>query len=98
MAKSSKGKPEPKAPKGKAVAKSSNGKPVPKSSKRKTDKAITTTADPAPTAQTDIPANATEHAIARRAYELYIARDREPGHELDDWFQAAREIRDAPPS
>jgi hypothetical protein len=95
MAKSSTGKPVAKS---KAVAKSSNGKPATKSSKKKTGKAVTTTTDPSPKAQTESPANATEHAITRRAYELYLARDSEPGHELDDWFQAEREIREAPPS
>ena len=31
--------------------------------------------------------------IRRRAYELYEARDREDGHELDDWLRAEEEIR-----
>lgn len=30
--------------------------------------------------------------LARRAYELYQARGREPGHELEDWLQAEREV------
>ena len=30
--------------------------------------------------------------IARRAYELCQARGGEPGHELEDWLQAEREI------
>jgi len=30
--------------------------------------------------------------VAQRAYELYQARGGEPGHELDDWLQAEREI------
>ena len=30
--------------------------------------------------------------LARRAYELYQARGEEPGHELEDWLQAEREI------
>lgn len=30
--------------------------------------------------------------IARRAYELYVQRGYQPGHELDDWIQAEREI------
>lgn len=33
-----------------------------------------------------------EEHIRRRAYELYEARGREDGHELDDWFQARREL------
>ena len=30
--------------------------------------------------------------IRRRAYEIYLRRGNEPGHELDDWLQAEREI------
>jgi len=33
-----------------------------------------------------------EH-IRTRAYELYEARGREPGHEWEDWLQAEREVR-----
>ena len=29
-----------------------------------------------------------EEQIRRRAYELYEARGREDGHDLDDWLQA----------
>jgi len=34
--------------------------------------------------------------IARRAYELYVARGRETGHDLDDWLTAQRDIQAAP--
>jgi hypothetical protein len=27
-----------------------------------------------------------------RAYLIYLARNRQPGHELDDWLQAEREL------
>jgi hypothetical protein len=30
--------------------------------------------------------------IARRAYDLFIARGGQPGHELDDWLQAESEL------
>ena len=30
--------------------------------------------------------------IARRAYELYEARGREDGHDLEDWLRAESEI------
>jgi hypothetical protein len=30
--------------------------------------------------------------VARRAYELYEARGREPGRDVDDWLQAEREL------
>jgi hypothetical protein len=32
-------------------------------------------------------------AIARRAYELYVARGLTDGHDLDDWLEAERELR-----
>jgi hypothetical protein len=31
--------------------------------------------------------------IARRAYELFLARGSEHGHDVEDWLQAEREIR-----
>ena len=31
--------------------------------------------------------------IASRAYELFIQRGGEPGHDLDDWLQAESELR-----
>jgi hypothetical protein len=34
--------------------------------------------------------------IAQRAYELAAQRDFRPGHELDDWLQAEREIEAGP--
>jgi len=40
------------------------------------------------------PAAVTDRDIARRAYELYEARGREHGHDLDDWLQAERELQD----
>lgn len=33
--------------------------------------------------------------VARRAYDLYLARGCEPGHDIDDWLQAEREVRSA---
>jgi Protein of unknown function (DUF2934) len=33
-----------------------------------------------------------EEQIQRRAYQLYEARGREDGHELDDWLRAEEEI------
>jgi hypothetical protein len=33
--------------------------------------------------------------IARRAYELYLRRGGDHGHDLDDWLQAERQLRDA---
>ena len=33
-----------------------------------------------------------EIQIRERAYELYVARGREDGHDLEDWFRAEEEI------
>jgi hypothetical protein len=33
--------------------------------------------------------------IARRAYDLYLARGCEPGHDVEDWLQAERDLRGA---
>lgn len=27
-----------------------------------------------------------------RAYQIYLSRNRQPGHALDDWLQAEREL------
>lgn len=35
----------------------------------------------------------THDEIARRAYELYLARGSRPGHQDEDWLQAERELR-----
>jgi len=32
-------------------------------------------------------------AIRQRAFEIYVARGRTPGHEVEDWVQAERELR-----
>jgi len=65
-----------------------------KSAKRKTV-ALATAADHSAEVLTDATANVTEHDIARRAYDLYLARDHQHGHDLDDWLQAERELRDS---
>jgi hypothetical protein len=44
-----------------------------------------------PTPITESPRNI-EERIRRRAYELYVARGREDGHDLDDWLRAESEI------
>jgi Protein of unknown function (DUF2934) len=33
-----------------------------------------------------------EEEIRNRAYEIYLQRGRQPGHELEDWLQAEREL------
>ena len=32
--------------------------------------------------------------IARRAYELYLARGCDAGHDVEDWLQAERELQE----
>jgi DUF2934 family protein len=34
----------------------------------------------------------TPEEIAQRAYEIFLARGGEPGHDLDDWLQAELEL------
>jgi hypothetical protein len=63
-----------------------------KSATRRTADALTTAADRSPKALTDATANVTQHDIARRAYDLYLARHHEHGHDLGDWLQAEREL------
>ncbi len=51
-----------------------------------------------PTSATSRPTNTlgsqvTDEQIARRAYELYLARGCEHGHDAEDWKQAERELR-----
>ena len=41
----------------------------------------------------DRSANVTEYDIARHAYALYLARDCEDGHDVDDWLQAERALQ-----
>ena len=39
-----------------------------------------------------LPQAASEQEIRGRAYEIYLERGAEPGHELEDWLQAEREL------
>ena len=34
----------------------------------------------------------TTEEIAQRAYEIFLARGGEPGHDFDDWLQAESEL------
>jgi hypothetical protein len=38
--------------------------------------------------------NGMEQSIQQRAYELYLNRGEQPGHEMEDWLQAEREIKE----
>lgn len=39
-----------------------------------------------------LPHSTHEQAIRNRAYEIYLLRGGQPGHELEDWLQAEREL------
>jgi hypothetical protein len=41
------------------------------------------------------PRNPITDAIAARAFELFLARGAQHGHDLDDWLQAEREFAQA---
>ncbi len=59
--------------------------------KAKTNERTATAADPAP--KSPRPATVTNDDIARGAYDLYLARGCEHGHDVEDWLQAERELR-----
>jgi hypothetical protein len=63
--------------------------------KATTKPAVATAADRAPRKAVR-PAALTESDIARRAYDLYVARGREDGHDMEDWLQAEQELRADP--
>ena len=60
--------------------------------KAKTGEAVTTAADSTSKSQVQ-PATVTNSDVARRAYDLYLGRGCEHGHDVDDWMQAERELR-----
>jgi hypothetical protein len=64
-----------------------------KSTKRKTEDAATTGPDFSPTPLANGAGSAPDSDIARRAYDRYLARGREHGHDLEDWLQAERALR-----
>lgn len=39
-----------------------------------------------------VPQAASEQEIRRRAYEIYLEHGAQPGHELEDWLRAEREL------
>ncbi|MEO7797374.1 MAG: DUF2934 domain-containing protein [Opitutaceae bacterium] len=48
--------------------------------------------------KTKVPApnegNLDPQKIEHRAYQLYVERGREPGHDCDDWLQAERDLEE----
>ena len=67
---------------------------MPKSARQRTDNVLTMPAVESPTAVA-IASGVTDSDIARRAFELYCDRGRDDGHDVDDWLNAERELRDA---
>jgi hypothetical protein len=67
---------------------------MPTSARQRTDNVLTMPSLEPPTAVA-IASGVTEGDIARRAFELYCERGREDGHDVDDWLNAERELRDA---
>ena len=64
-----------------------------KSAKRKRDDAVTTAVDRSAKSLPNRSALVTHRDVARRAYDLYLARGCAHGHDVDDWLQAERELR-----
>jgi len=65
-----------------------------KSARQRTDNVLTMPALESPT-NVAIASGVTEGDIARRAFELYCDRGRGDGHDVDDWLNAERELRNA---
>jgi outer membrane protein TolC len=47
----------------------------------------------ATTSEVQVENSAHDAEIRRRAYEIYLERDEQPGRELEDWLQAERELK-----
>ena len=63
-----------------------------KSAKRKTVGEASTAADHSSKLLTDGVVHVTGSDISRRAYDLYLARGCEHGHDVDDWVRAERDL------
>ena len=64
-----------------------------KSAKQQTAVAVATVGDRSLKTRPSRSADVTGSDVARRSYELYLARGCAHGHDLDDWLQAERELR-----
>ena len=60
---------------------------------RKRISEIQTTSTQAKTGEVSLGNSTRDEEIRRRAYEIYLERGEQPGRELDDWFQAERELK-----
>jgi CheY-like chemotaxis protein len=64
---------------------------IDKPNRRRTKKVVTM-----PTVVPDaLPATMTDSDITRCAYDLYLTRGCEHGHDVDDWLRAERDLREA---
>ena len=63
--------------------------------KAKINKSDPTAEDRAPKAKAP-PPTLTRADIARRAYDLFLARGCEHGYDVEDWLRAERELTEAP--
>ena len=66
-----------------------------KSAKSRPQKTVATTAARSTKSLPNRSAHVTEHDIARRAYDIFLARGCEHGHAVEDWLQAECELREA---
>ena len=60
--------------------------------KIKTERVKTTANSSRPRTPRIRAAHPTEQDIARHAYDLYLSRGGESGHDVEDWLQAEREL------
>jgi hypothetical protein len=65
------------------------------SARRKTADTVTPAADRSSKSLPNLSAQVTHSDIARRAYDLYLTRGCEHGHDVDDWLQAEHDLREA---
>jgi hypothetical protein len=64
-----------------------------KSTSRRTNNVVQMPVVESPVVTASQPPAFTERDIARRAFEIHRERGSRHGHDLDDWFQAERELR-----
>jgi hypothetical protein len=63
------------------------------STRKQTANRVSTAADRSSESYANRSAHVKESDIARCAYDLYLARGCEPGHDVDDWLRAERDLR-----
>jgi len=63
--------------------------------KRATENAVTSAGNRSTNSLAATRASVTDRDIARRAYDLYLARGCKHGHDVEDWLQAERALQAA---